>query len=98
VRALSPSMVPGVREAQEAVDYVGVNYGTEASAVPCNHAVGLYDPVEGTLKLLPLGGDRVIRMMPRVRRRPPWVHLEWNRAPLGSGSNCCRSGETSSSA
>lgn len=50
------------------MDYVGTNFGPEAAgAVPCNHAVGLYDPTEGTLKLVPLGGDRVIRMQPRVK-------------------------------
>ena len=42
------------------VDFVGLNYAGEAAAwQPCSYALGVYDKEKGTLKLVPLAGEKV---------------------------------------
>lgn len=50
------------------VDFVGTNYlGEGAMWQPGNYALGVFDKESQTLKLVPLGGTKVLRMEPRVR-------------------------------
>lgn len=50
------------------VDFVGLNYAGEAAAwQPCSYALGVYDKEKGTLQLVPLAGEKILRMEPRVR-------------------------------
>ncbi|BBN19201.1 DNA-directed RNA polymerase I subunit RPA49 [Marchantia polymorpha subsp. ruderalis] len=52
----------------EDVDFVGANYVGEAAGwQPCNYLLGVFDKEKGSLKLMPLAGEKVFRMEPRVR-------------------------------
>lgn len=43
------------------VDFVGLNYAGEAATwQPCSYALGVYDKEKGTLKLVPLAGEKVL--------------------------------------
>eukprot|EP00850_Spirogloea_muscicola_P006476 SM000030S11485 [mRNA] locus=s30:866108:868591:- [translate_table: standard] len=54
--------------AGDGVDYVGSNFrGDAAQWQPCQLALAAFDAQRRTLDLLPLAGDKVMRMEPRVR-------------------------------
>jgi hypothetical protein len=45
---------------QGQVDFVGMNYTAEAAAwQPCSYFIGVFDKEKGSLKLVPLGGEKV---------------------------------------
>ncbi|KAL2609648.1 hypothetical protein R1flu_028221 [Riccia fluitans] len=68
----------------EDVDFVGANYVGEAAGwQPCNYLLGVFDKEKGSLKLMPLAGEKVFRMEPRIRGleygRPPDEEEEENK-------------------
>ncbi|XP_019193261.1 PREDICTED: DNA-directed RNA polymerase I subunit rpa49 [Ipomoea nil] len=49
------------------VDFVGTNYSGEATAPQlCNYAIGVLDKETQTLKIVPIAGNKVIRLDPKV--------------------------------
>nr|GMC78100.1 DNA-directed RNA polymerase I subunit rpa49 [Ipomoea batatas] len=49
------------------VDFVGTNYSGEATAPQlCNYAIGVFDKESQTLKIVPIAGNKVIRLDPKV--------------------------------
>lgn len=49
-----------VARTQGSVEFVGTNYTGEAAGwQPCSYALGVFNRDEGTLKLVPLAGERV---------------------------------------
>lgn len=50
-----------VASTQGQVDFVGLNYTGEAAMWnPCSYALGVFDKEKGTLKLVPLAGEKVL--------------------------------------
>jgi hypothetical protein len=82
---LTPSLP---RAAQEAVDYVGTNFGGDAAAAaPCQYALGVVDAAAGTLTFVPLAGAKVLRMDASVRGldygAPEWQQDDAAETPAG---------------
>eukprot|EP00850_Spirogloea_muscicola_P010074 SM000058S18504 [mRNA] locus=s58:194614:197149:- [translate_table: standard] len=67
-KVAEPSGGDGGGGAGDGVDYVGSNFrGDAAQWQPCQLALAAFDAQRRTLDLLPLAGDKVMRMEPRVR-------------------------------
>ncbi|XP_031477568.1 uncharacterized protein LOC116248746 [Nymphaea colorata] len=50
------------------VDFVGTNYSGEGALFqPCTYALGVLDKNNGSLKILPIAGNKIFRLEPRVR-------------------------------
>eukprot|EP00899_Mesostigma_viride_P003121 jgi/Mesvir1/1280/Mv07885-RA.1 len=60
----------GANEEPSGVDYVARNFGPDSGAsasAPCHYALGIVDRNSGTVRMIPIAGDRVMRMNARVR-------------------------------
>jgi hypothetical protein len=73
---------------QEAVDYVGTNFGGDAAAAaPCQYALGVVDAAAGTVSFVPVAGAKVLRMDATVRGldygAPEWQQDEAAETPAG---------------
>ncbi|KAG9441916.1 hypothetical protein H6P81_017770 [Aristolochia fimbriata] len=69
------------------VDFVGTNYSGEAAATTqvCTYALGVLDKETQTLKIVPIAGNKIIRLDPKPRRHPESLEdLGEKDAPVGS--------------
>ncbi|KAJ8770598.1 hypothetical protein K2173_018089 [Erythroxylum novogranatense] len=57
-----------VRPSGSNVEFVGKSYKGEATAAQlCTHALGVFDKETGSLKIMPIAGNKIFRLEPKIR-------------------------------
>ncbi|CAA0822416.1 Unknown protein [Striga hermonthica] len=75
----NPRMQVSVEASRSQLNFVGTNYSGEATTPQlCNYALGVLDKETGILKMVPIAGNRIFRLEPRVvgMEQPENEHLD----------------------
>ncbi|GER52365.1 DNA-directed RNA polymerase I subunit rpa49 [Striga asiatica] len=81
----NPRMQVSVEASRSQLNFVGTNYSGEATTPQlCNYALGVLDKETGILKMVPIAGNRIFRLEPRVvgMEQPENVHLDEDKGDI----------------